>query len=202
MIDASILQNLISKETVATLVQVGGQYLLPVAALLRALYSGLRGKFPEGIAQIIVASVFAGLTAVVGNQQPDVRTIILGILGNTVFTAGLLAFIFAYLLRMRYYGVYVDGVVGGFVAIVVWLAWVYILGNDLPWWTIPLAILGGAVAFVVLRALLRNIGRLVKIATYLIVIGIIFVVGAVGVLILTGFVQPPNVQVPPIQLPH
>src|SRR5262249_20084570 len=156
----ALISNLISKETVATLVQIGGQYLLPVAALLRALYAGLRGKFPEGVAQIALASGFAGLTAAVGDQQPAFRAIILGILGNTVFTAGLLAFIVAYLLRMTFRSRIVDGIVGGFVGLVAWLFWVYILGNNLDWWTIPLAVIGVGFAFILLRILLRNIGRL------------------------------------------
>ncbi len=189
----TLISSLISKETVATLVQIGGQYLLPVAALLRALYAGIRGKFPEGIMQIAVASLFAGLTAVVSDQQPDLRTIILGILGNTVFTAGLLAFIVAYLLRMPFHGRWVDGIVGGFVGLVAWLFWVYILGNNLDWWTIPLAIVGVGMAFIILRILLRNIGRLVKIATYFIIFGLLFVLGAGGVLVLTGLMQAPKI---------
>lgn len=193
----TLVSSLISKETVATLVQIGGQYLLPVAALLRALYAGIRGKFPEGILQIAVASLFAGLTAVVGDQQPDLRSIILGILGNTVFTAGLLAFIFAYLLRMTFRSKIVDGIVGGFVGLVAWLFWVYILGNNLDWWTIPLAIIGVGLAFIVLRVLLRNIGRLVKIATYFIIFGLLFVLGAGGVLVLTGLLQAPKIPTLP-----
>ncbi|HVU14760.1 MAG TPA: hypothetical protein VHD90_25970 [Phototrophicaceae bacterium] len=193
----TLVSSLISKETVATLVQIGGQYLLPVAALLRALYAGIRGKFPEGILQIAVASLFAGLTAVVGDQQPDLRSIILGILGNTVFTAGLLAFIFAYLLRMTFRSKIVDGIVGGFVGLAAWLFWVYILGNNLDWWTIPLAIIGVGLAFIVLRVLLRNIGRLVKIATYFIIFGLLFVLGAGGVLVLTGLLQAPKIPTLP-----
>src|SRR5881227_2065561 len=136
------LNTLISKETVATLLQMGGQYLLPTAALLRALYYGVRGKLPEGIAQIVAASAFAGVTAVVGDKQPDLRAIILGVLGNTVFTAGLLAFIVTYLLRMPNYGKLIDGLVGGFAGLVFWLVWVYVLGNNWDWWTIPLIIIG------------------------------------------------------------
>ncbi len=183
------MDTLISKETVATLLQLGGQYLLPTAALLRALYYGMRGKLPEGIAQIVAASAFAGITAVVGDQQPDLRAIILGILGNTVFTAGLLAFIVTYLLRMPNYGRLADGLVGGFAGLVFWLVWVYVLGNEWDWWTIPLIIIGGGLAFIVLRALLRQIGRLVKIATYFIIAAILFIVAAGGVFLLTPLIQ-------------
>jgi hypothetical protein len=184
-----MLDNLISKETVATLLQLGGQYLLPTAALLRALYYGVRGKLPEGLAQIVAASAFAGVTAVVGDQQPDIKAIILGILGNTVFTAGLLAFIVTYLLRMPNYGKIVDGLVGGFAGLIFWLVWVYVLGNDWQWWWIPLLIIGGGLAFIILRALLRQIGRLVKIATYFIIAAILFIIAAGGVLLLTPLIQ-------------
>ncbi len=183
------MDTLISKETVASLLQLGGQYLLPTAALLRALYYGMRGKLPEGIAQILAASAFAGVTAVVGDQQPDLKAIILGILGNSIFTAGLLAFIVTYLLRMPNYGKLADGIVGGFAGLIFWLAWVYVLGNEWEWWLIPLLIVGGGLAFIVLRALLRQIGRLVKIATYLIVAAILLIVAAGGVFLLTPLIQ-------------
>src|SRR5215216_8071116 len=149
------MNELISQQTMAELVQLGGQYALPIAALLRALYSGTRGKFPEGFAQIIAASFFAGLTALVGNQQLDVRTIIGEILGNTLFMAGLLAFIMVYLLRQPNRGFWVDGIVGGVIGVVVWLVWVYILQNEWPWSTLPLLIAAGATGFITLRILLR-----------------------------------------------
>ncbi len=174
----------IDQKTVADLLQLGGQYFLPAAALLRALYSGIRGKFPEGFMQIIFGSLFAGLTAAVGNGQVDVRTIALKIFGNTVFMAGLLSFIVVYLLRMRFRGLTFDAIIGGIIGLVSWGVYTFILNNPLPWWAIPLAITGGAAGFIVLRMLLRQIARLVKVATYLILIGVFFVIAAGGVLAL------------------
>src|SRR5437762_13926596 len=103
----------IDQQSIAQIVHLGGQYLLPVAALLRALYSGIRGKFPEGISQIAVASLFAGLSAAVGNADLNIRSVALAILGNTVFLAGLLGFVLAYLWLLLHRGLVVDGVVAG-----------------------------------------------------------------------------------------
>ncbi len=161
----------------------------PAAALLRALYSGIRGRFPEGFWQIMGASLFAGVTAVVGNDQLDIQTVILKILGNTVFMAGLLAFIMAYLLRQRNRGKVFDAFVGAVIGFIVWVVWVYILGNNWPWWTIPVAIAIGAAGFVVLRILLRQIWRLVRLATYLIVLAILFIIGGGGVLLVQTLIQ-------------
>ena len=47
----------IDQETLAAILQVGGQYFLPIAALLRALYSGMRGRMPEGTRQIALAAI-------------------------------------------------------------------------------------------------------------------------------------------------
>src|SRR5688500_8630940 len=99
----------ISQETVASILQLGGQYALPAAALLRALYSGYKGNLPEGIGQIVAASFFAGITAIADNQQPDVGKILLDITGNTVFMTGLLSFIVIYLLRLPNKGLWLDG---------------------------------------------------------------------------------------------
>lgn len=173
----------ISPETITEFLQVGGQYLLPAAALLRALYAGIRGKLPEGFSQIAVASLFAGITAAVGHQQLDIRSVALTILGNTTFMAGLLAFILIYLLRQPNRGEMVDGIVGGVLSLVAWLAWVLVLGNEWPWWTAPILIAAGAAAFIVLRKLMRQIARLVKIATYFIIAGIVLVIGAGGILL-------------------
>src|SRR5258706_9129263 len=109
----------IDEKTVAEFVHLGGQYLLPIAALLRALYSGIRGKFPEGFSQIAVASIFAGLTAIVGHQDVDWRTIILQVFGNTIFVAGLLSFIMVYLVRQPNRGFVFDGVIGGIIGLMV-----------------------------------------------------------------------------------
>jgi hypothetical protein len=179
----------IPEKTMAELLQLGGQYLLPIAALLRALYSGLRGKFPEGLSQIAVASLFAGLTAAVGNEALDIRSIALKILGNTVFMAGLLAFIMSYLLRQPNRGRVFDGVVGAVIGLISFAIMVVVLDNPWPWWAFPAAMAAGAAAFIVLRILLRQIARLVRIATYFIVIGIIVVIGAGGILLYQTLTQ-------------
>ncbi len=179
----------IDQHTIAEILKLGGQYFVPVAALLRALYSGIRGKFPEGMMQIAAASLFAGITATVSGDQPNLREILLKILGNTIFMAGLLSFIMVYLLRQPNRGRTVDAVVGGVLGLIVWLVWVVILLNDWPWYTVPLAIAVGAVGFVTLRILLRQIARLVRLATYFIVIGLVLVVGAGGVLVVTTVLQ-------------
>src|SRR5215470_2412071 len=129
----------IDQQTIAQIVHLGGQYFLPVAALLRALYSGIRGKFPEGISQIAVASLFAGLSAAIGQEDLNIRAIALNILGNSIFMAGLLAFIMAYLLRQPNRGYTVDGIVGGVIGLITFVVWVVILDNPWPWWTFPLA---------------------------------------------------------------
>ncbi|MCC7205715.1 MAG: hypothetical protein IT323_00315 [Anaerolineae bacterium] len=181
----------IDQNTVAELLQLGGQYFLPVAALLRAIYSGIRGKFPEGFAQIGAASLFAGLTAAVNGDQPDLGAIILQILGNTVFMAGLLSFIMTYLLRLPNRGITFDAIVGGVLGLIAWAIWVPVLQNDWPWWTAPLAVAAGAAALVILRRLLRQIVKLVRIATYAIVIGLILVVGAGAILLLQTLLNTP-----------
>ena len=174
----------IDQQTMAEILKLGGQYFLPAAALLRALYSGIRGKFPEGVLQIIGASLCAGLTAAIGNQDEPLRTVLLKILGNTVFMAGLLAFMMTYLLRQPNRGRTFDGVVGAILGFVVWLVWVIILENPGTWWMFPLFIGAGAAAFIVLRILLRQLAKLVRIATYLILIAILMIVGAGGVMLL------------------
>jgi hypothetical protein len=179
----------IDQKTVTEFLQLGGQYLLPIAALLRALYSGTRGKLPEGFWQILLAGGFAGITAAADNPEFDPRTIITEILGNTAFTTGLLAFIIIYLLRVANYGLIVDGIVGGALGLVAWLGWVLLLGNDWPWWTIPILIAAGAAGFIALRFLLRQIARLVKIATYFIILGILAVVAAGGYLLFQSLTQ-------------
>jgi hypothetical protein len=179
----------IDQQTMAELLQLGGQYMLPIAALLRALYSGTRGRLPEGFWQILLAGIFAGITAAADNQQFDFQAIALEILGNTAFTTGLLAFIIVYLLRIANYGLIVDGIVGGILGLVAWLGWSVVLGNNWPWWTIPIVMGVGAVGFIVLRFLLRQIGRLVRIATYFIVLGILAVLAAGGMFVLQSLTQ-------------
>ncbi len=173
----------IDRQTIAQLLHLGGQYFLPAASLLRALYSGIRGKFPQGFLQIAFGSIVAGLTAIVGQQNLDLRAIILQILGNTVFMAGLLSFILVYLLRQPNRGFWFDGIVGAGIGMVSWLVLVVVLQNPWPWWTFPAGIAAGAAGFIALRLLLRQIVRLIHIATTLIVIGVLFVIGAGGVLL-------------------
>jgi hypothetical protein len=184
------MENIISPETFVALLQLGGQYLLPAAALLRALYAGIRGNLPEGFVQIALASVFAGILSVLDRGELNLRDIILTIASNTLFTAGLLAFIVAYLLRMPYRGQAVDGAVGAFVGLATWFISDIILLDEWAWWTVPLFIIGGGLAFITLRTLLRQIARLVKFATYLIVAGLVLVAGAGGLFILSSLFQP------------
>lgn len=179
----------IDPKTLAELLQLGGQYMLPIAALLRALYSGVRGKLPEGFTQIGAAAVFAGITAAVGEGPIDLRTIVADLLGNTVFTAGLLSFIVVYLLRMANHGLWVDGIVGGIIGLVIWLFTVFILGEPWPWWLIPLLIAACAAGFIALRFALRQIMRVVRIATWLLVIGLVLAVGAGGFLLFQSLTQ-------------
>ncbi len=174
----------IDQQTMAEILKVGGQYFLPAAALLRALYSGIRGKFPAGFMQIVGASVFAGLTAAVGNQSDPLYVVVTKILGNTVFMAGLLAFIMTYLLRQPNRGFTFDAVVGAVIGFIVWAVWIMVLKNPGEWWMLPLFIGAGAAAFVVLRTLLRQIWRLVRIATYLIIIALLLIIGGGGFMLL------------------
>lgn len=179
----------IDQKTLAEILQLGGQYLLPIAALLRALYAGVRGKLPEGFMQISVAAVFAGITASVNGGAVDLRSVITDLLGNTVFTAGLLSFIVVYLLRMSNRGLWVDGIVGGIIGLVIWLFTVYVLGEPWPWWLIPLLIAACAGGFIALRFALRQIMRVVRIATWLLVIGLVLAVGAGGFLLFQTLTQ-------------
>ena len=119
----------------------------------------------------------------IGQEDLNIRAVAIQILGNTVFMAGLLAFIMAYLLRQPNRGWTFDGIVGGAIGLLSWLVMVLLLENAWPWWTFPLAIAFGALGFMVLRLLLRQIYRLVHIATFFITIGILLVIGAGGVLL-------------------
>lgn len=173
----------IDPKTLSEILQLGGQYMLPIAALLRALYSGVRGKMPEGFRQIIGAALLAGITAGVNNQAVDLRTVLTDILGNTVFTAGLLSFIVLYLLRMENYGLWVDGIIGGVIGLVIWLFTVIVLAEAWPWWLLIFLIPACAAGFIGLRFALRQIIRVVRIATYFIVVGGVLVIGAGGFLL-------------------
>lgn len=193
----------INQETLATALQLAGQYFFPAAALLRALYAGYRGKMPEGLSQILAASVFSGVTAAASHQEPDLNSILLELTSNTVFMVGLLSFIVLYILRLRTLGLIVDAIVGGLLAVAAWGVWVYLLGNtELQISTIPLSLLGGqdtgpmtfildlatlpivaiagAVLFVFLRFSLRQIGRLLALARVMMVVGVFFLLAAGG----------------------
>ncbi len=179
----------IDSATLASLLQLGGQYMLPIAALLRALYSGSQGKLPEGFSQIAVAAVFAGASAAVNGQQTDLRAIITDVLSNTVFTAGLLSFVVVYLLRMENYGLVVDGIVGAVIGAILWAFTVFVLQQPWEWWMLLLVVPACAAGFIALRFALRQIFRVVRIAMYFIVIGGILVLGAGAFLIFQTVTQ-------------
>lgn len=174
----------IDPATLASLLQVGGQYMLPIAALLRALYSGARGNAPQGIIQILSAAVIAGVSSSINGQPPNLQNIFTDILGNTVFTAGLLAFIVVYLLRVTNLGWIVDVVVGGIIGGALWFFSNYWLGMNWSIWLLVLIVPACAVGMILLRFALRQIFRVVRIATYLIIIGLVLAVGAGGFLLL------------------
>lgn len=170
--------NGISQQTLAELLQLGGQYMIPIAALLRALYSGMRGKLPEGFGQIATAAVVAGVAAGVNGQQADFRTIVTDVLGNTIFTAGLLSFIVIYLLRMTNYGLVVDAIIGAIIGGILWAFTVYILGEPWPWWMLVLLVPACAVGFILLRFALRQIMRVVRVAMFFLIVGVLIALAA------------------------
>lgn len=174
----------VDPKTLAAVLQVGGQYMLPTAALLRALYSSMRGRTPEGALQIAGAAVVAGASAAVNGQQPNLQAILSDVLSNTVFTAGLLTFIVIYLLKATGLSWIVDVVVGGIIGAVLWLFTNYVLGTTWPLWFLFLVIPACAGGMVLLRFALRQIFRVVRIATYLLIFGLILAVGAGGFLLL------------------
>lgn len=165
-------------------IQLGGQYVLPAASLLRALWYGWQGRFPEGAWQIAGASALAGITALSDPAQvvgQDVLTIILRqVLGNAVFTAGLMAFIVTYLFRQtQNMSRWVDGIVGGFAGLVVWFVWSYILLEwSKEWWMALLAIGAGVAALIALRALMFVINLAVKIARWMMGAAVVLMIGA------------------------
>ncbi len=179
----------ITPQTLSELLQLGGQYLLPISALLRALYAGMRGKLPEGFVQIGAAAVFAGVTAGVNGQAVDVPTVVRDILSNTLFTAGLLAFIVVFLLRAPNFGLLVDALIGAIIGGLIWAFTVYVLLEKWPVWLLLVIVPGCAFGFILLRFALRQIGRVLRIATTLLVLGLLLALGAGGFLLyrtLTG----------------
>lgn len=174
----------ISPQTLADILQLGGQYMLPIAALLRALYAGTRGKMPEGISQIGLAAIVAGASASVTGQQPNLQAIITDILSNTVFTAGLLTFLLLYLLRVNQFGWIGDAIIGGIIGAAIWAFTVYVLREPWQWWMLLLLIPACGLGVVLLRFALRQIMRVVRIASALLMLGIVLALGAGGFLLL------------------
>jgi hypothetical protein len=173
------------------LIQIGGQYALPAAALLRALYSGWKGNFPEGAWQIVSASFIAGLTSIADPSTltaANLPQVIIGQLaGNAVFTAGLLAFIMTYLFRQtQNMSRWVDGIVGGVAGFVVWIIWTFVLGQW-AWWMIFIAIPAGAAALIALRAAMFVIQTVVNVAKWLLRFALFIMVGG-GVLLVIWLV--------------
>ncbi|MBA3870198.1 MAG: hypothetical protein H0X30_13720 [Anaerolineae bacterium] len=179
----------VDPKTLAAILQVGGQYMLPIAAILRALYSGARGKFPEGAVQIGTAAIIAGVSAGVNGQQPNLQNIVSDILSNTIFTAGIVSLIVVYVLRATHLTWVADVVVGGIIGAVIWLFTNYVLGVHWPLWTVVLIIPACAAGMVALRFALRQIFRVVRYATYFIVIGLVLALGAGGFLLLQTFMS-------------
>lgn len=205
----------ITQEQIATVLQLGGQYMLPAAALLKALHNSWRGKTPEGIGQIVGASVLSGLTAMAGNEQPNLNQMLTDLLGNTVFMTGLLSFIVLYLVKGRIKSLLFDAIVGAVIFTGAWVVWVYVLGNteltlgNLPTTllgaeqdtplvfvfdlaTLPFVAISGALIFIVLRFFMRQIGRLVKLATVFLLLGMLAIIGAGALL----FMQQAGIQLP------
>ncbi len=187
------MDGIISQQTMVEILQLGSQYALPIAALLRALYEGVRGHFPEGFMQIGAASLFAGLTSVLDTGNVDLLAILAEIAGNTFFMAGLLSFIMVYLLRQPDRGRWVDGFVGGTLGLIAWSIWVYVLRNDFPVWTFPFAIIAGAAGFIALRFAVRQILRVVRIATYFLIAAIVLAVIGGGIWLLIGLTNTPAI---------
>jgi hypothetical protein len=179
----------VNPQTLADILQLGGQYILPIAALLRALYSGTRGRMPEGIGQIGMAAVVAGASASVTGQQPNLQAIITDMLGNAVFTAGILTFLLLYLLRMTNLGWIVDIIVGGILGAVIWVFTVYVLREPWQWWMLLLLVPACAVGVILLRFALRQIVRVMRLAMVLLFVGVGLALGAGGFLVLQTVVR-------------
>ncbi len=196
----------IDQATIAQTLQLGSQYAIPAAATLRALYSGYKGNVPEGIGQIFLASLLAGVTAIADNKSPDVQSMIKEVAGNTVFLTGLLSFVVIYLLGTRF-RVWLDAVVGAVLGFVGSWIWFIYLGHADPFTgstlfpaavtklgigampltvsiSIALAAVAGAAILIVLHNALRHIMHIVRLATGFLVIGIVLMVAAGGLYVL------------------
>lgn len=156
--------------------QLGMQYLIPAAGLLRALYAGVRGRLPEGVRDIGAAAFVAGFGALADGNADNIGEAILQVVTNAVFIAGLLSFTLVYLLRLPNWGKWFDAFIGGVVGLIAWGIWVYLFNNDWSVWTAPLAIIGGGLAYVVLRSLLRQVRKLALFATRIFITAIVFAV--------------------------
>jgi hypothetical protein len=198
----TILNGLqIDQQTVVTallgMIQLGGQYALPAAALLRALYSGWKGNFPEGAWQIASASFIAGLTAVADpttlTADNVLQSVLLQLTGNAVFTAGLLAFIVTYLFRQtQNMSRWIDGIVGAIAGLVVWVIWTFVLGQW-AWWMIFIAVPAGAAALIALRAAMFVIQTVVNVAKWLLRFALVVMLGGavlLGIWLVTNYVMP------------
>jgi hypothetical protein len=186
------MDGIISQDTMVQILQLGSQYALPIAALLRALYAGVRQRFPEGFTQIGIASFFAGLTSVFDTGNVDLGAIIAEVMGNTVFVFGVLSFTLIYLLRQPFRGLWVDAVVGGVLGLAAWAVWVYLLLNAWPIWTFPLAIIAGAAGFIALRFALRQIIKVMRIATFFLIGGILLIALGAGAWVLVTLANQPT----------
>ncbi len=164
--------------------QLGMQYLIPAAGLLRALYQGMRGRLPEGVRDIAGAGFVAGLGAVTDGSADDLGNALLQIFSNAVFITGLLSFTVVYLLRLPNWGRWFDAFLGAIVGITAWAVWVYLFNNPWPVWTAPLVFIAGGVAYVVLRMLLRQVAKLMIFARNLVIAAV--ALGVLGGVIWVG----------------
>jgi hypothetical protein len=133
----------IDQQTITALVQLGGQYFIPLAALLRALYAGMRGRLPQGFRQIVIASTFAGVTAATNTGQPqfDLRAVA-DHSGQQRVHGGAAGVHHALLLRQPdRAGLWTPSSARSSRHKVVW---VYALHNGWPWWSAPLTVAAAA----------------------------------------------------------
>jgi hypothetical protein len=166
--------------------QIGLGYLLPGAALLRAIYMGLRGRLPEGLRDIAIAAFIAGLGSIMDGDAEDLGQALFEVVGNAVFVGGVLTFTLVYLLKLPNLGPWVDGIIGGSLGFIVWIVSVYIFNNPWPTWSGPLTAVAGAMIFIGLRSLIRRMADLLRLARRLILVGGVLGVIGVGLWLLTA----------------
>jgi hypothetical protein len=182
------LNTLIDPVLLSNVLQLGGQYMIPAAALIGAIRSGKDHKLPEGFFQITGAALLAGVAATVNGQQSDLRTIITDLLSNTAFTAGLMSLLLFYLLAINL-GWIVDVVIGGILGGVVWWFTVTVLGEGWQPWMLPVCIVIGAVGMLLLRLAVRALKFALRVAVTILVIGLMLAIGAGGFLLLQSIMQ-------------